>query len=311
MKKEDQKKSIITIKTIANPESYNFETDRSLYYLRLFIMWILTLWVASKKIILSVFDLKPKINTIWFDGISPLCREVKENAFTWRALDIVYNFTPKNSTLVDKINNFWNKMLTTQATRNRLKLVKYLLKKSIKEIHSRGEEVRLLSIASGSAQGVIEVLSWTKEKNLNVKALLLDLSADALNHSKKLAQELGVSDKIITVNKSTTDLELVAREFQPNLVEMVGFLEYRPYEKAVKLLSRIRKILKPKGTLIVSQIAPNPERYFLSVVINWPMIYRNVFDFSKIIKEAGFIPNRCQIIYEPMKIHSIAVCKKE
>jgi len=41
---------------------------------------VLAFWVALKKII---FGANLKINTFWFDGLSPICREMKENAMHW------------------------------------------------------------------------------------------------------------------------------------------------------------------------------------------------------------------------------------
>jgi len=54
-----------------------YETNNWLYIFKLPLILGLAFWVALKKII---FGPKLKINTFWFDGLSPVCREMKENA---------------------------------------------------------------------------------------------------------------------------------------------------------------------------------------------------------------------------------------
>jgi len=44
---------------------------------KLSLIFGLAFWVALKKKILGP---NLKINTLWFDGLSPTCREMKENA---------------------------------------------------------------------------------------------------------------------------------------------------------------------------------------------------------------------------------------
>lgn len=292
-----------------------FEQRKNFLLLRLIVMWILTIWVFFKKVFLRLFQKEPKMNTLWFDGLSAVCRSVKENAFSWRALDIIYNFDSyKETGFPTFVSKWWNDMLNTQAVRNRLKLTKQLLLEAIQSHHKKHghQEIKILSIASGSAQGVIETLSYVKKQNpsINIQAIFLDLDPTALIYSRELAQKAGVENFITYVNKSTTDLELATKNFQPDIVEMVGFLEYRPSPKDVNLIRRIHNLMASGGVLIVSQIAPNPEQYFLKVVVNWPMIYRTKEKFANIIEQAGFGVNNYHIFSEPLKIHNIALCYK-
>jgi len=292
-----------------NGADFIFEQDKSLYWLNFLILWSLTIWVAFKKFLLGN---RIKTNTFWFDGVSRLAREVKENAFSWRALDIIYNLDPPlGNNLEDKMTRYWNKLLNVQAVRNRLRLIKKIMISQIRKFHKNGfNSIRVLSIASGSAQGVIEAIRILKEEGIMVEVMLLDIDQSALEHAKLLAKKANVLERCQFVNKSTTDLELVTNNFKPHFVELVGFLEYRPFEKAVRLLSRIRNILEPGGVLAVSQIMPNPERFFLTVVVNWPMIYRSKKEFIDLITKAGFKEENFQIIQEPLGIHSLAICSK-
>jgi SAM-dependent methyltransferase len=285
-----------------NQNELNFEKN-SFYFLFAPLFLLISLYVYLKKKIIS----NPKCNFYFFDGVSKNCREIKENAARWKALDIVYNYQKGSENI---FADFWHDLRSSQATRNRLKLVKNLLYKNVEEVSNRNEEIRMISIASGSAQGVIETIAKAKEKGILVKGVLIDLDPTALEYSKKLAQEMDVENQLTFVNKTASAIIEIGKDFKPNLIEMVGFLEYRPFDKAVKLVTSIYQVLEKGGVFLGSQIAPNAEGFFLREVINWPMIYRKPKEFAKILSLAGFSLNNCIFYQEPLKVHYVAECKK-
>lgn len=290
-----------------NPE-LGYEKNSWLEILKLPLILTLAFWVALKKKILGP---KLKINTFWFDGISPICRKVKENATTWRALDIIYNYSPgRDKSFSGRITDFWNGMRNIKAVRNRLRLVKQQLREKIQKFSEKEKEIRLVSVASGSAQGVIEIMAEFKQKGIFTKAIFLDLDPTAIEYSKNLALKAGVDNQINFVNKSVRELENVVGEFKPHIIEITGLFEYRPDEKALNLLKRINTFLVPGGVLLISNITSNPEKFFSYWVGNWPMIYRTVKQLSEIILKAGFSPQSCKIIKEPLKVHNIVICSK-
>jgi SAM-dependent methyltransferase len=294
---------------VDNDSSLGYETKVLSNIFKLPLIFILTIWVALKKKILGS---KLKINTFWFDGISPVCREMKENAMRWKALDIAYNYKVQEGTnFTVKITNFWLNIKNAQAVRNRLKLVKKELRQEIQDLLDKKLEIRLLSIAAGSAQGVIETMSEFKQKGIFIKAIFLDLDPTAIEYSRKMARKFGIVNQIIFINKSAKELEEAVGDFKPNIIEMVGFLDYRPREKAINLIEKINRILDSNGVVLISNIAPNAERYFLYQVMNWPMIYRSPEQLADVVVKGGFDPQKCEIIYEPLKIHGIAICRKK
>jgi SAM-dependent methyltransferase len=287
-----------------NHEELSFEKRSFRYVLFTPTLFLIAFYVYLKKKIIR----KPKYNFYFFDGISKNCREIKENAARWRALDIVYNYHKGDENI---FADFWHDLRSSQATRNRLKLIKFLLLKNIEKIWQKGDEPRLISIASGSAQGVIEAIVAAKEKKgILVRCIFIDLDLTALEHAQKLAKKAGVESQIIFVNKTASIIGEVGKEFKPNLIEMVGFLEYRPDEKAIRLVNSIYQVLEKEGVFLVSQIAPNSESFFLREVINWPMIYRNPERLAKILSLGGFSLNQCVFYQEPLKIHYVVECKK-
>jgi hypothetical protein len=58
------------------------------------------------------------------------------------------------------------------------------------------------------------------------------------------------------------------------------------------------------------EVKKNPKKLFLDWAILWPMIYRNENELSVLLIQGGFAPEKIRIIYEPFRIHGIAVCRK-
>jgi hypothetical protein len=290
-----------------NP-NLGYEKKSWFYFLMIPIIWILTLWVAIKKKILGP---NLKINTFWFDGASLICRQVKENATAWKALDIIYNYSPgKDKSFGGRVTDFWNQLNNIKALRNRLRLVQQILREEIENLLNNESKIKLVSIASGSAQGIIEVMREFKQKGIFIQAIFLDKEPTAIEYSKKLAKEAEIINQITFVNKSTRELEGVISGFNPQIIEVIGFWEYRPKEKAIELVRRIYYLLPLSGVLLISTISPNAESLFSHYVGNWPMYYRNLNQFIEILTKGGFNPRDIKIIYEPLKIQKIAICRK-
>ena len=282
-------------------QSEFYEKKKWLYRLSLPLMWALTGWVFLKKNTFGVRD----INTFWFDGASRHCREIKEGVASWRALDIIYNF---RFGCDGKASDFWIGMINAQAVRNRLKTVKRELKKAIQKIAEKENEVRVLSIACGSAQAVIETI--VELRGIEINTLLLDIDPGALDHAKMLAVKHGVEKNISCVAGSISHINEVVSAFNPQIIEMVGFLDYRPDAKAIKLIEKIYKLLPSGGIFLTANICPNPEQGFMKWVIDWPMIYREADEFGKMLVKGGFSPENLEIFCEPLRVHAVAVGRK-
>lgn len=302
--------SMIGTVAVAQPvQAVRFEKRRWPYIATMPISWILTLWTMAKKGFRRLRGKPdPDINTFWFDGLGLSCREIKDGSASWRALDIIYNhkFGQWNGSH-GFVDDFWIGMMNAQAVRNRLKLVKQEIRRAILQF-SNHKEVRILSLAAGSAQGVIEVMAELKTRGVCVRALLLDIDQTALDYAEKLACVHGVFDQIETVKTSVAQVARVSKDFKPQIIEMLGLLDYIPKDKAIRLVGKIRESLEEKGIFLTCNIRHNPERHFLKWVINWSMIYRTPAELAEIVSEAGF--SDCRIVYEPLKIHGLVIVQK-
>jgi SAM-dependent methyltransferase len=285
-----------------------FEKRRWPYVLTMPISWLITAWVVLKKKVCGWGGFNIGSNSIFVDQYSHNLRLIKEGATSWRALDIIYNHRfGGRKTLTGYLDDFWIGMMNAQAVRNRFRLVKIELKDTLARFKNEGE-VRLMSLACGSAQAVIDVVSELKNEGIKVKLLLIDKDDKALIHAKKLALERGVVGQVDVLRANILKVRMISETFRPHVIEMLGLLDYLHDNMAVSFISRIRDQLPKGGYFFTCNIRPNPEMHFIKHVVNWPMIYRTSRELSAIVTAAGF--NDVQQIYEPLRIHGVIIAKK-
>jgi SAM-dependent methyltransferase len=294
------------------PQVPVYETRKWLYILVLPLMWILVAWVFLKKMVIGILGQKLQTNTLWVDGLSPISRRVKEGAASWKALDLIYNYYEYRNNLkgVEKlIADFWFGMRNGQAVRNRKLLVAEQLSSLIRKTHQENgkSEVKIFSIASGSAQAVFEAI---EKSQAPVKVCLLDLDQNALDYSLTLARKMEIRNLISLsmIQGTATNHEVEIQAFQPHVIEMVGFMDYRPKEKAIRLVQKIYRSLPAGGYFLTANMCPNHERFFMKWVLNWSMVYRKPHELRKILEAGGF--QNPTIHLEPQGLHAVAVCKK-
>ena len=238
-----------------------------------------------------------------FDGSCADVNRIREYASKWQALDTLYNLPSAEKRCHPLVN-----IRNIQAIRNRLKLVKLLLRQqlfTLKEVQTP----RILEVAAGSAQAVIEIMAETSLQMPGIQALLLDFDPTAMAHATTLADHCGVGDRIQTIVGNALRQDNAIDQFRPHILEMVGLADYLEDSLFVILLRRFHRYLPPGGILIVGNvIAGNPEQAFIERIYNWPsMIYRTVEELRELIQEAGF--SECTIETEPHNIHAVAVAR--
>lgn len=276
--------------------------------LQLIVMYLLLPYIVIKKSIFRIFGKKPNVYCALFDGFSQ-CKFIRENVMTWKALDYMYNYQYGiNGIWVD----FWFKADNVLGLKNRLKLVKKLLFEEITRLVKEGKnEINILSLACGSAQGVLEVVYYAKnivKYPVKFKLLLVDLDKSALEYAQKMAEYLGLENEIILVNENIKRLESILEyyNFKPDIVEIVGFLDYRPNASIRRLIRRVKKYMAQNGALIVSNVNYNPEMFYIWFAVDWFLIYRTPERFKSLIEREGF---RCKVFLDKTKIHIILLAK--
>jgi len=282
------------------------------YRLALPFMTVIATYIHVKKSILRLAAIDPKINCWIVDGLSVNSRRVKEGSARWLALDTCYNFvsgTGRNA-FVRKIDDFWMRVRNAQAVRNRLKIVKRELSLAIQAVSQTNADdcIRILSLAAGAAQGVIETAAQLKQRGIRCEVLLVDSDPAALRYALKLAGEHGVADSVTVREGNVLFFEREIGEFRPDIIEMIGLIDYLRDKILISLLKKIKRHLKTGGIFLTGHIHPNPESYFIRHAVNWDMIYRTQEQLEDLLVDGGFLG--AKLYTEPHGIHSVAVVSK-
>lgn len=330
-----------------------FESNKWEYLIAVPIIALITIEAVVKKGVCSlVWNTSPETNSYIVDRKGTDSRFVRDYSASWRVLHFLYNYEKGkkykfiSNWLYDfwgTLDNFWVNNRNAQAVRNRLVVAKHLLRQEIIRLAEEREVVEILSVASGSAQSVIEVIAQLRDEldDTTVNAHLVDLKKGALDKAKELARRNDV-DEHITVEQTTVgnllsdvdsenslsrrhsaprrDKLMQVRKngfrpspsdmglYKPDLIEMIGFLDYLTDNKARRYIGKILNILPEDGVFMTCNVFRNIEAPFLWFVVDWPMKYRTKEELAKLPINAGF--GYVGVHIEPLKIHGISVSKK-
>ncbi|MCK4635692.1 MAG: class I SAM-dependent methyltransferase family protein [Candidatus Moranbacteria bacterium] len=309
-----------------------FNESKSKYF---FIIWLVSFFAMitnSIKILFRKFFVKQyrgkNFKRIWWemgrdekhysslfiDRFSKTNHYIKVKAASSMALDVVYDWEDRirkgntGNNLASKFTNFWfNNIDNQKALNNRRILVTSLLNKTIKEFKNESE-IRLISIAAGSARAVISVIK--ENKDCNIKVILIDKDEEALSNAKINAVKEGIADKFEFICDTAGSIVEVSKNFRPHIVEMVGLMDYFNTEKSIEVCGKIYNSLVEGGYFLTGNVKKNREKIFLDWGLLWPMIYKDEKVFEEIILGAGFSSENVSIFYEPFKIHGVSFSKK-
>lgn len=273
--------------------------------------------------IIPILNILPANFNVVVRKTSKDANEVIKTATSHHAIEILYNYHPQK--IKNRVERFfyyiWFNLNNPKAVRNRLKLVTREVKTAIQGLDRKNSDINILSIASGSARAIadallsIETIEHLDLKDNNLHVTFLDKSPQACGYSKHLIEGERWGEKYnfrwINDTASSFPSHFVNNGWDiPDIVEMVGLLDYFTDEQVEKIFSTIYENMASDGVLITANIADNKERPFVTRVIGWKMIYRTPEQFAQLMTHAGFKPEQIRIVYEPLKVHFVAIAKK-
>ena len=173
------------------------------------------------------------------------------------------------------------------------------------------EDISILSIASGSARAIIDILPFIERKKRSVQISFLDKNSKAREHSLKLtSKQTRANFQFRFLNDTASNfVKYYETDQKLDIIEMVGLLDYFDNEKVRQLFSLIYRKLADNGILITANITDNRERPFVTNLIGWEMMYRKPEEFIELAMEAGFPKENLEIIFEPTMIHFILIAR--
>lgn len=266
--------------------------------------------------IIPVLSILPARSQKFIKKTHQSANEVIEHKTTHQALEVLYQSGRKEyaRTPMQKFFHWlWFHTNNSKAARNRLRLTKREVQKQIERTLAQGKRVELLSIASGSARAIIEVIENYREYSDKINATFVDKNPQAIAYSQQLTRDIlgdhkfnlkWVNDTVGSYFRGLNDEENF------DLIEIVGLMDYFVDEKVEEIFRHCYRHLKSEGRLITANINKNFEYLFVSRVVGWKMIYRTAEEIATIVHRAGFNESDIAPLYEPLKIHSVIVAQK-
>jgi hypothetical protein len=264
--------------------------------------------------------LPPSLTNFLIDMTAPTIKEVRDGATTHQALDALYmnqKFSSRHGILKGAMEYAWFRLGNARAVRNRLKLVKKFLRTIILErmTHDSDQKIRIFSLGCGSSRAIIETLyELRKGDQINMDRFdisLLDKAPEALELSRQIIREHNLKEigfSFIADEVGNFPVHLDGDKIE--IIEMVGVLDYLKNRSAIRMFRKINNSLKKEGFFITANIRKNSETSFLNKTIRWFMIYREPEELMHLLLSAGFERSKIQITFEPLRTHSVALCRK-
>ncbi len=307
-----------------------YDNQRNVYVL---IMQMIGIWAAVTNISRALFRkifMSPKrklSHILWemgrdekhfsgffIDRISSLNHHIKVDAASSMALDTMYDWDEKirssvdDTTLAGKFERFWfDNSENRRSLKSRKLMVDTLLVSAIDDFLLE-PEVRIISVACGSARAVIEAMQSCEHPNVQVT--LIDRDPKALENARKNIEKAGLENRFQYVCAGKSHICEVAKDFAPHIVEMVGLMDYLTTSQGTDYSAKVHNVLMSGGYFLTGNIHHNPEKIFLDWGLLWPMIYKTQQDLQNIILGGGFTKDKTKVLCEPLGIHGLSFAQK-
>jgi SAM-dependent methyltransferase len=217
----------------------------------------------------------------------------------WKSMVISYHGKPTQ--IADKF--MVNGGVMSMALRNRRRLAARLLSKLIAQADADSDGgVHALCLGAGPGRIIIDALLESPE---NSYATLVDISSDAFDYGRQLAESCGVSDRVKYVQGDVRDVKDVL-DPPPVVVKMIGICEYLSDEQIIDIAQSLTDVMAPGGSVVFNSIstAHGTDRFFRRVM-GLNMIHRTPEQLSELFAGAGF--ENFVSIPEPLGVYHVLV----
>ena len=217
----------------------------------------------------------------------------------WKSMVISYHGNPTQ--IADKF--LVNGGAMSMALRNRRMLAGRMLARLISQADAASDTpVHALCLGAGPGRIIIDALLESPESS---HATLVDISSDAFDYGRELADSCGVSDRVKYVKGDVRDVKDVL-DPPPVVVKMIGICEYLTDEQIVDIVKSLSDVMAPGGSVVFNSISTKhgTDRFFRRVM-GLNMTHRSPEELSALFAQAGF--GNFVSIPEPLGVYHVVV----
>jgi extracellular factor (EF) 3-hydroxypalmitic acid methyl ester biosynthesis protein len=219
---------------------------------------------------------------------SPACRRAREKPFgypgDYEVMNFIYERVFDGGTLFARaVTLGFSEAVCSKAVRFRKDLVKRQLKALLSRRAGARDPVRVLSIASGPAQELFELLQEQEEIPVPLEVVLFEQDKNALAHAWRRLTPAVESRfpgrvRLLFLHDSVKRLLRDASLFAPfgkfDLIYSCGLFDYLQQRTGVILARHLASATVPGGQLLVANMVDHPGRMLQEIHLDWPLIYR-------------------------------------
>ena len=226
----------------------------------------------------------------------------------YEMMRFIYERNFEGATLFGKaVNLAFVATAASQAVKCRKDLVRRRLKEMIQARGASATPLRILSVAAGPAQELVELLEQAEELPAPLEIVLFDQDKGALAYAWRRLK--GVIDRkwqkrvqVLFLNESIKrllrDAQLFAGFGEFDAIFSCGLFDYLQPSTGVVLTRNLFARLAPGGKLLIGNMVPeNPTRWIMEHHLDWQLIYRSRAELSDIARRAA-PTGRLQILEE-------------
>ncbi|MDD3294460.1 MAG: class I SAM-dependent methyltransferase [Geobacteraceae bacterium] len=224
----------------------------------------------------------------------------------FQIIEDIYCNSPKTVGFDRLFDNYFQMSSISVAVRNR----KDDFKKCVLDVMRKkcGQDLAVMDLASGPAAEVREIFLTPQDVPLErVRFDCYDNDEHSMEFAKKYLKDVPqvnfFKENAVRLALKKDVSSYIHQKY--DVIYSTGLFDYFDYRIAMRLISNLKKMLKPDGLLAISDVRDkfsNPSVHFMEWVGDWNLIYRDDDTFRQIFLDAGFRASDLRIGYEQQGI---------
>ncbi|MCK5114005.1 MAG: class I SAM-dependent methyltransferase [Phycisphaerae bacterium] len=231
-------------------------------------------------------------------GESELAHSNWKDPGGWRSMVISYEGNPPKA---------WDRILVKGGTipmalRNRRKLAGRLISRLLDE--SQHHPAHALCLGAGPGHIITDAMLAAENP---CHATLVDISNDAFEYGRKVADEKGMLDSVKFIQGDVRDVKDMLTD-RVDVVKMIGICEYLQDDQIVAIAEALREIMPNGSSIVFNSISTKhgTDKFFRRV-FGLHMIHRTPQQLQALLEKAGF--GDFVEFSEPLNVYHVIVGK--
>lgn len=223
----------------------------------------------------------------------------------FRIINDIYQNTPQTQGFDRLFDNYFLMSPASVATRNRKEDFKSVIRRHV--VSSDCKPVRILDLASGPCRDLYEFFLEHAKESEDTDFHCYENDERAIAYAESLLREHpNVSfckENVIRLALKKNIEDVIVERF--DLIFSTGLFDYLDSRVATRLLSNLRKVMKPGAVIVISNYRDkysNPALHFMEWVGDWNLVYRSEEEFEDTFVKAGFHKSDLKFQYEQQGI---------